>query len=286
MATAETLESEARERPRMAVVAGIAALFTLLGSLVGRIASGSPPDNLPAALLFYHDNQASQYVSAACSVVGAVGIAFVLDFLYRATRARNPALPWQIRPLAFIGGFGVAIFTLVYQIALAVNVDHFATQGSQTYEEARAAIDAGVPPLFGLFVQLALALAIVMISINAMRVGLLSRFLGSLGVISGALFVLAFVPIPIVQVYWLAALALLFLGRSPSGTPPAWQSGEAMPWPSAAEMREQRVREAEARRGGDDAETAGDLAPPPAGYDELPGVPGADAPKRKKRKRR
>jgi hypothetical protein len=275
MATVETLQAEARERPRMAIAAVVAAVFTLLGSLVGRIAAGAPPDNLPAALLFYRDHQGSQYASAACSVIGAIAIAIVLDFLYRATRARNPELPWQMRPLPWIGGIGVAIFTVAYQIALAVNVEHFATQGSQTYEEARKAIDAGVPPLFGLFVQLALALAIVMISINAMRVGLLTRFLGYLGVISGALFVLAFVPVPIVQAYWLGALAMLFAGRSPSGTPPAWQSGEAMPWPSPADMREQRVRDAEARRGGDVVE--GSVAD-----DE----PSAAAAKRKKRKRR
>jgi len=174
MATAETLQAEARERPRMTVAAIVAAVFTLLGSIVGRIASGSPPDNLPAALLFYRDNQASQYASAASSVIGAIAIAFVLDFLYRATRARNPQLPKQIRPLPWIGGLGVAIFTIAYQVALAINVEHFATHGSQTYEEARKAIDAGVPPVLGLFVQLALALAIVMISINAMRVGLLT----------------------------------------------------------------------------------------------------------------
>src|SRR5690349_377191 len=129
MATAETLQAETRERPRMAAVAIGAALFTLLGSLVGRIAAGSPPDNLPAALLFYRDNQGSQYVSAACSVIGAIAIAFVLDFLYRAARARNPELPWQIRPLPWVGGIGVAIFTVAYQISLAVNVEHFATQG-------------------------------------------------------------------------------------------------------------------------------------------------------------
>jgi len=283
MATAEILQAEARERPRMTVVALVAAVFTLLGSLVGRLVAGAPPDNLPAALLFYRDNQGSQYVSAVCSVIGAIAIAFVLDFLYRATRARNPALPWQIRPLPWIGGIGVAVFTVVYQVALAVNVEHFATQGSQTYEEARKAIGAGVPPLFGLFVQLALALAIVMISINAMRVGLLSRFLGYLGVISGALFVLPFVPIPIVQVYWLGALATLFAGRNPSGTPPAWQSGEAMPWPSSAEMREQRVRDAEARRGGD--VVADELAAPdddePSGNGPSPATS-----KRKRKKRR
>jgi hypothetical protein len=276
MATAETLQAEARERPRMTVVAIAAAIFTLLGSLVGRIVAGPPPDNLPAALLFYNEHQASQYVTAAFSVLGAITIAFVLDFLYRATKARNSELPWQIRPLPWIGAIGVAVFTVAYQVSLGVNVEHFATQGSQTYEEARKAIDAGVPALLGLIVQLALALAIVMISINAMRVGLLTRFLGYLGVISGALFVLMFVPVPIVQAYWLCALALLFAGRSPSGTPPAWQSGEAMPWPSAAEMREQRVREAEARRGGDVVE--GVVEPD----DESAATPA----RRKKRKRR
>lgn len=279
MATAEILQAEARERPRMAIVALVAGAFTLLGSLVARLVAGAPPDNLPAALLFYREHQTSQYLSAACSVIGAIAIAFVLDFLFRAVRARNPAVPWQIRPLPFIGGFGVAIFTIVYQVALAVNVDHFATQGSQTYEEARKAIDAGVPPLFGLFVQLALALAIVLISVNAMRVGLLSRFLGYLGVISGALFVLAFVPIPIVQVYWLGALAMLFAGRNPNGTPPAWQSGEAMPWPSGAVMREQRVRDAEARRGGGDDVVEGSAAEP----DDDPTATPA---KRKRKKRR
>jgi len=282
MATSEILQAEARERPRMTVVAIVAAVFTLLGSLVSRIAAGAPPDNLPAALLFYHDNQASEYASAACSVVGAIAIAIVLDFLYRATRARNPGLPWQIRPLPWIGGIGVAIFTVAYQVALAVDVAHFATHGTQTYEEARKAIDAGVPPLFGLFVQLALALAIVLISVNAMRAGLLTRFLGYLGVISGVLFVLMFVPIPIVQAYWLGALAMLFAGRLRGGMPPAWQSGEAIPWPSPADMRDQRVREAEARRSGDGE----DLVEGSAGEPGEASGPGAAAARRKRKKRR
>jgi hypothetical protein len=102
-------------------------------------------------------------------------------------------------------------------------------------------------------------------------------------VISGALFVLAFVPIPIVQVYWLGALAMLFAGRNPSGTPPAWQSGEAMPWPSAAEMREQRVREAEARRGKGEV-VEGSMA---ADDDEPAGAgPSPAISKRKRKKRR
>ena len=121
------------------------------------------------------------------------------------------------------------------------------------------------------------------ISVNAMRVGLLTRFLGYLGVISAALFVIPLVPIPIVQAYWLGALAMLFAGRSPNGTPPAWQSGEAMPWPSPAEMREQRVRDAEARRGGD---VEGSIVEPDdaSRTDRL--GPGGGRSRKRKRKRR
>ena len=78
----------------------------------------------------------------------------------------------------------------------------------------------------------------------------MTRFLGYLGVISAVLFILPLIRIPIVQVYWLGALAALFMGRMRGGLTPAWLSGEAVPWPSPAEMRDARVRAAEERRGG------------------------------------
>ena len=80
----------------------------------------------------------------------------------------------------------------------------------------------------GLFL---LAMALVLVSLNAMRVGLLTRFLGYLGIIGGVLTIIPLVPIPIVEAYWLLALAYLLSGRWPSGVPPAWSSGRAEPWP-------------------------------------------------------
>src|SRR6185312_11901174 len=197
MATVDTLQAEARERPRMTVVAGLAAVFTLAGALIGRIGSNAP-NNLPAALLDYHQHPTAQYISAGCSVIAALLVAALLDFLFRAVRARNPELPWQLRLLPWVGGIGAAALVVASQVALAVNAKHFATHGSQTYEEARKAIEAGVPPVLGLLFQLVFAAAIVLIALQAMRVGLLTRFLGYLGVISGALFLLPLVPIPIV----------------------------------------------------------------------------------------
>jgi len=261
MATDDLLQGEARERRRMAVVAGLAALLTLLAPIVGVIVLRNGPDNLPGSALYRSDHQLALSVSAACSVLGLVGIVLVLDFLYRATRARNPELPRMLRPLPWVGGVGLACASVAFQVIGAVKLDHFATHGSQTYDEAKAAGDFGALAYVGLIAQLAFALALVMISINALRVGLLTRFLGYLGAISAALFILPLVPLPVVQVYWLGALAVLFAGRSPGGTPPAWERGEAVPWPSTAELREQRVRAADAARGESPAPASSGAAP-------------------------
>ena len=57
--------------------------------------------------------------------------------------------------------------------------------------------------------SLALGLGWVVICLNAMRVGLLTRFMGVLGVICGALIVLPILsPLPIVQTFWLGAMAV------------------------------------------------------------------------------
>lgn len=280
MATAETLQAETRERPRMTIVAIVAAVFTLAAPIVGLVVLKDTPSNLIGQTLQRQEHLVGIALSAACSVIGLVAITLTLDFLLRATRARRPELPWQLRPLLWAGGMGLVILLIALQIVMTVKLNHFADQGSQTYEEARAVNDQGAAAYAGILAQFAFAGAFVTIAMSAMRVGLLTRFLGYLGVISAVLFVIPLVPVPIVQAYWLGALAMVFAGRSPNGTPPAWQSGEAMPWPSPAEMREQRVRDAEARRG-DDVE--GSVVEP----DEQPNGTGpSPATSKRKRKRR
>jgi uncharacterized iron-regulated membrane protein len=102
--------------------------------------------------------------------------------------------------------------------------------------------------------------------------------MGVLGVICGALIVLPILsPLPIVQTFWLAAMAVLLAKRWPGGVPPAWTTGEMQPWPSQAEVREARRAEIQRRRGG---APAPDAAPEPDAPRPVP------AAKRKKRKRR
>ncbi len=57
--------------------------------------------------------------------------------------------------------------------------------------------------------------------------------MGVIGIILGALFVLPLIASPIIQLFWLLALGALFLGRWPGGRGPAWETGDADPWPSA-----------------------------------------------------
>jgi hypothetical protein len=89
-----------------------------------------------------------------------------------------------------------------------------------------------LPGLLGLIVAMAY------VSLQALRVGLLTRFVGSLGVGLGvaAIFIPPLVLLP--AVLWagfLGYLGLLFIDRAPGGRPPAWATGEAIPWPRAGE---------------------------------------------------
>ncbi len=121
-----------------------------------------------------------------------------------------------------------------------------------------------------------------LVSLNAMRAGLLTRFLGILGVVSGVVLVFPqLIPLPLIQSFWLIALGLMLLGRSRTPLPPAWRTGSAEPWPSAKEAAARR-REAEERRQGIVREPEPEPEPKPA--------PAAAKPhpssKKRKRKRR
>jgi hypothetical protein len=158
--------------------------------------------------------------------------------------------------------------TLIIQVSVAVLTNDF-LDGPRTVEAATRT-STGLQQ-FGQIMfslgSLLLAVGLVIISLNAMRAGLLTKLLGYLGIVAGALLVL--VPLPVVQVFWLASLGFLFLGRWPGGDLPAWRTGKAQPWPTATEIAQAR------------AERMG--APAPAGSAPQQPKPSAGRSKRKKR---
>jgi hypothetical protein len=119
------------------------------------------------------------------------------------------------------------------------------------------------------------AAGVLLVSLNAMRAGLLTRFLGILGVVAGVVSVFPqLMPVPLVQAFWLLALGLMLIGRTT--VPPAWRTGKAEPWPSAKQSAERR-RAAEERRQGIEPEPQ----PKPA-----PSAKPHPSSKKRKRKRR
>lgn len=65
-----------------------------------------------------------------------------------------------------------------------------------------------------------------------MRTGILPRFWGSLGMAVG---IAALLGLIIFTLAWFIYFALLVLGKVPGGRPPAWETGEAEPWPTPGE---------------------------------------------------
>jgi hypothetical protein len=267
----DVVAREAASRPRAGLAALAAAVLAVVaGVLPQAIYSNFPhvyvleslraaagenigrPGLRTAQILFIDDHAASLLLVAICQGLTSLLIGYLLIFLYDASVVRGATTPRMARLLALLGGLGSALSAVVLQIAVMISASDFASSADHGTAAAHDALRGGIVVAasgVGFFGSISLAAAFVLIAIGAMRAGLLTRFLGVLGAIVGALILLGPIsgsPTFIVQAFWLAMTGALLLGRWPAGMPPAWSTGEAAPWPSQQEQREQR----EAQRGG------------------------------------
>ncbi|MDX6625277.1 MAG: hypothetical protein QOE56_266 [Solirubrobacterales bacterium] len=90
----------------------------------------------------------------------------------------------------------------------------------------------GISTGFGLAGRLGLAVALFYSCLYGMRTGLLSRFWGSLGMALGVAALLLLVQFTLI---FFVYFGLLLIGKIPGGKPPAWEAGEAVPWPTPGE---------------------------------------------------
>jgi hypothetical protein len=90
----------------------------------------------------------------------------------------------------------------------------------------------GIATGLGFGGSLGLAFGLAYSCLWAMRVGLLTRFWGSLGI---ALGVAALLQLTQFTMLWFLYFGFLLLGWVPGGRPPAWAAGEAVPWPTPGE---------------------------------------------------
>ncbi len=307
----ETLADEAARRRQAAAAGILAGLLTIVGGALAVLAYSDLPtvpllDALreqlaadPPAVglkvrqaLYYDDNAAAIIVATLASALAAGAIGLVLSHLYRSTQARRPELRRAIIVAVIAGSTLIAVGELARGVALVVASHDLAGSARPTAEAARDVLSAPVV-VAGIVLRLlgtfALGIGLVLLALNAMRVGLLTRFMGVLGIIVGALFVIPLgASLPIVQAFWLAALGALFLGRWPPGLPPAWVTGEAQPWPSQQELREQRLARKEETAAPEKAQRLRRQRPEPpeTPAPEAPARPAHSSSKKRKRKRR
>ena len=275
-------------RNRQAGVAAAAGILLMVGVV---IQIGGPHVNVSEStlgLITENKRFTRDLLGSIATAFSLLCVGWTLYDLWDATRAREPGVkPWFLGWIAVAGTIVEAISVIVYVIAFGSAASDFVGSGSQTYPEAHTLLSRGslvagqIGNYLGLFL---LAIGFVLISLNAMRTGLLTKFLGYLGIIAGVLTIIPLVPIPIVEAYYLLALAYLLSGRWPSGVPPAWSTGKAVPWPS----RQQQLGAAR-----DQAKPRGGRARAPQPAPETVGAPPsaagngrASTPKRKRKRRK
>jgi hypothetical protein len=296
MATAidDQLLYETRMRPRVAVAAIAAGVLLVVAAALELVGPHAAVNELTLGLINEHRRFKLDLVSNLVGAVGWLGVAFTLRFLFRAARARNEQLNPFFGVIAITGAAAIAISGVALAIASSLWAHDFVSQGSQTYDQAKSLTSGPLLPILsyaGLLGLLMTAVGYVLISLNAMRVGLLTRFMGYLGIFAGVLTIAAITPVPIVPGYWLVALGILFLGRWPTGTPPSWRSGRSEPWPSTQQMREEARQRNTGGRGGraKPAGRAPAVKPAPAApmaTGEANGSARSTAQKRKRKKRK
>jgi hypothetical protein len=228
--------AQERRFGRLAAVAAVASGIALYagGIWSQSIYSDAPDNNKPAELRYLDRHSGEILASAVVQALGMLLLTVVALHLYRATRARRPNEPVVVAVMGLYGPVALALVTVARAVALGVIAGDFADRSTQTLDAADDAFNDPallIPQYVGISAVLALAFWLVKGSLDAMRVGLLNRFMGVVGIALGPAFVLGFGSL--ILPVWLIALGAMFAGFWPRGLPPAWESGEALPWPSS-----------------------------------------------------
>jgi hypothetical protein len=283
---AEQVQNESRLRFRYAVIAFATAIALVVSQLLQLSGSQTPVSEETISLLNANSRTVLNIVGAAVDTIGLVGLATLLFWLHRSAQARQPQLRSLSRWAASAGAVLAGVMALAYTLIFSIKAHQFATTGDQSWPQAYQLFSSAIwyiPQLVLELGNLLLAVGVVLVALSSMRVGLITRLVGYTGVISGALFIIG-VPVltPVIQGYWLAATAVILARRWPSGDPPAWDAGVAVPWVAMQRPDNQRGTRAQRQRRGrvsdQDVLAAVDKnqTPPPN--------PGAGRSKRKRRK--
>jgi hypothetical protein len=184
---------------------------------------------------------ASSYVAGGLFQLAALFcVVVVLWYLYRAAKYRREQIPVIALVLAIVGPVLFAVSGAIGPFVIKHFAAEFVNGTNHSNQHAKDLVGGGSAAVFSFLTPigaLTFALGMIMTNVNAIRTGLLTTFVGIIGVIGGILFVLPLGPPQLLLFFWLAAVGLTLLDRWPGGRGPAWAAGEAIKWPTAMERR-------------------------------------------------
>jgi len=261
------LDWEARWALPSALAAFAAIGFVIVAIVV--VSQGVGGTGGDSELLRHVDqHRSAELISSILQAIGISLLAAPLYYLFKSAKARSERMRGQLVGVVIAAPLFLAVLAILSGVStlhaasdfvsnevprlmakgVALNSDHANEIAKETISDAPLrSLAAG----FGLGGQLGFLVAMVYTCLYAMRVGLLPRFWGSLGMALGAVSFIFFQ----FAMLWFVYLGLLLTGRIPGGKPPAWESGEAIPWPSPGE------KAAADLGGGEGGDEPGELLP-------------------------
>ncbi len=252
----EIVAREARTR-RIAAIAAAAGSALVVAAIVIDQVSGSTtfPDRENAVDLIqtlaaqrdgapfppsYNTQVGREIVDAGAALTAssiARGLAIILwmpmiAVLLRGARERGGQIARFLEPLASMSMLIAGVLFAVAPIARLVEYNGLEDDGFPPNAVLDISTDPTIATLdFGLSIAtLLLAVPIALGAIQAMRVGLVPRIFGFMGVLVGMLFVLPFDPSFLLRAFWFLVIAAVVSGRLPGGAglPKAWETGTAV----------------------------------------------------------
>ncbi len=297
----EQVAIESRRRQKLAVPAfGGGFLYLLSAIIITETLNGAPTVGLlqgiapalsgvanpavgprTAEVKFVSHHAFTLIAGGTLAAIAFVMLTLILLLLLDATRFRRPETWRYARPLVLGGGIAVALVSIGRQVASAIAAHSFAVGHDFSIHAAERALSTGTANVLadylGLIATLALTVGMIATMLNALRVGLIVRWMSIVGMFAA---VLILIPIggselEVVQAFWMVMMGILYVGKWPNGEPPAWAAGEARPWPSQA------ARSRGGASGASSTPSAAGAAAVPA-----PVLPAAGASSRKRRRKR
>jgi hypothetical protein len=241
MNRAQTLQWERRWALSAAIGAFAAAVLFVVSTLVRGDALVGDSSTVEA-LRNFHENRGELLLAAVLKAVALAAFTLPLYYLFKAASARSESVRPGLVGVVIAGPLFLAALDVLFWLAVDPAATDFVTPGG----------GAGIPigeyaqdlvedqGLLSVYQGVALAgpigftFAVVYTALWGMRVGLLTRFVGTMGIALGVAQIL--IPFMLVALMlWIAWLGLTFIDRVPRGRPPAWAAGEAIPWPKPGE---------------------------------------------------